>query len=114
MTPEMVHALATATRQWHQATRHFELCSRSFSDAQTQLQHAERDLHELARAIEVVAGQPAGELAGELVSNAGTPIGVVTMPIVAPPAGAANATADGIDAAQIVLEQMMQGRMGMP
>jgi len=107
MTPEMVQALATATRQWHQATRHFEIVSRAFGDAQTQLQHAERDLHELARAIEVVTA-PA---AGELVSNTPTPIGTVTMPIVAP---AVNAPTDGLDAAQIVLEQMMQGRMGMP
>lgn len=113
MTPETIQALATATKQWHEATRHYELMSRGFADAQTQLQLAERDLHELARALEVVAGHVPTK-AGELVTNAATPIGTVTMPVVAPAAQATNATADGIDAAQIVLEQMMQQRMGMP
>lgn len=110
MTPEMVHALATATRQWHQATRHFELCSRSFSDAQTQLQHAERDLHELARAIEVVTAMPASELVTSAPIGAA---GFVTMPVM-PTSSAIGAPVDGFDAGAAVLEHMMQQRMGMP
>lgn len=110
MSPEMIQALATATKQWHETTRHYELMSRAFADAQAQLQLAERDLHELARAIEVAQAAPGAQL----VTSAATPIGAVTMPVVAPAAQATNATADGVDAAQIVLEQMMQQRMGMP
>lgn len=103
----MVQALATATKQWHDATRTFEHCSRAFADAQAQLQLAERDLHELARAIEVVTAQPA-----ELVSNQAAPLGSVTMPVVA--GGSIGASADGLDAGQVVLEHLMQQRMGLP
>lgn len=103
----MVQALAVATKQWHEATRHYEMVSRAFADAQAQLQAAERDLHELARAIEVVTTPAAS---GELVSNQPAPIGAVTMPVVPAPNGAS----DGLDAAQIVLEEMQKMRMGMP
>ena len=108
----MVQALATATRQWHEATRHYEMVSRAFADAQTQLQTAERDLHELARAIEVATAAPiAASQLGELVSNQPAPLGSVTMPI----AGVVPApSADGVDAAAIVLAEMQRMRMGNP
>ena len=105
MTPEMQQALATAVLQWHTATRHYEMVSRAFADAQTQLEHAQRDLHELSRAIEVATGKPA---AGDLVSNTPSPIGAVTMPI------APAVPADGVDAAAIVLQHMQGMRMGNP
>ncbi len=41
-------ALDTAIRNWHTASRAYEQAGRLFNDAQAQLQHAERDLHELA------------------------------------------------------------------
>lgn len=110
MSPEIAQALATATKQWHEATRTFELCSRAFADAQAQLQLAERDLHELARAIEVAEATARPVVAPELVTNQATPIGTVTMPVVQAPA----ATADGIDAAAIVLEEMQRHRFGTP
>lgn len=105
MNPDMQTALATAIRQWHEATRHYETVARAFADAETQRQLAERDLHELARAIEVSTGSAP---IGELVTNAPTPLGTVTTPVVSAPA----ATADGVDAAQIVLDEMMKMRMG--
>jgi len=111
LPPELTQALANATRQWHEATRHYEMVSRAFADAQTQLQTAERDLHELARAIEVVALGPVA--AGDLTSNQATPAGSVTMPVV-PGGGSIGPSADGLDAGQVVLEHMMQQRMGMP
>jgi len=115
MTPEMIQALATATKQWHEATRHHEMVGRAYMDAETQRRLAETDLHELARAIEVATGVPVAAQAGELVTSAATPIGAVTMPVVA--AGQFGnvpaPSADGIDAAQIVLEEMQRMRMGL-
>lgn len=107
LTPEMVSALATAARQWHSAQRQYELTSRMFADAQHQLQLAERDLHELARGIELLTGAP---VPAELVTSAAAPIGAVTMPIAQGPV--VGATSDGVDAAAIVLQQMQALRMG--
>lgn len=100
----MTAALATAIAQWHEASRTYEHASRAFADAQTQLQHAERDLHELARAIEVATNAPAPNV-GEMVTSAATPIGAVTMPI-APVSPVINPTSDGEDAGEIVLQMM--------
>lgn len=114
LSTEMQTALATAARQWSEAMRRHERAARELADAETQLALAQRDLHELSRAIEIAAGSPIAALAPELVSqhveNGGTPIGAVTMPIVpaAPPS-------DGVDAATIVLQEMQRQRgMGMP
>jgi len=114
MTPLLIQALATATAQWHEASRTYEHASRAFADAQTQLQHAERDLHGLARAIEVAQAAPPIGVVGELVSNQATPLGSVTMPVAPAPAGYPAASSDGVDAAQIVLEEMHRMRMGNP
>lgn len=104
LTPEMISALATAARQWHAAQRQYEHVSRMFADAQNQLQLAERDLHELARGIELATDAP---VSPELVSKADAPIGAVTMPVVQ-----ATPPADGVDAAAIVLQEMQRMRMG--
>ena len=91
-------ALAVATRQWHAAHRTYEHASRAFADAQTQLQHAERDLHELARAIELNTAHPTPAAQGITLAPNGT--------------GGAPIPSDGLDAAQIVLEEMQRMRMG--
>jgi hypothetical protein len=115
-TPDMITALATATRQWHEAQRKYETASRLFADAQTQLNLAERDLHELARAIDVVSGIAVPSNVAAVVpvtSSAPAPIGSVTMPIVpAVPAGVGVAPADGLDAGAEVL-RIMQAERGM-
>jgi hypothetical protein len=110
MATTIQDALTTATKNWHEATRRYERAAADFADAQTRLQQCERDLHELARAIEVVEARPAAEL-GELHTAEPTPLGTVTMPIVAPSLGASS---DGVDAAAIVLEQMRGMRLGSP
>lgn len=108
-------ALDTAIRNWHTASRAYEQAGRLFNDAQAQLQHAERDLHELARALEVASGNG-------LQTNQATPAGTVTMPIA--PIGAPGIGTDALgrpvitqpgateDAAALVLEAMMSQRMG--
>jgi len=109
--PTLQDALTIATKNWHETTREYERAAAAFADAQTRLQQAERDLHELARAIEVVEARPAGEL----VTGEATPIGTVTMPIVAAPLGPAlGAASDGVDAAAIVLAEMRGMRLGTP
>lgn len=108
--PTLQDALTIATRNWHETTREYERAAAAFADAQTRLQQAERDLHELARALEVVEARPAGEL----FTGEATPIGTVTMPIVAAPGPALGAASDGVDAAAIVLEQMRGMRLGTP
>ncbi|MGE0337833.1 MAG: hypothetical protein AB7Q76_21260, partial [Gammaproteobacteria bacterium] len=109
LAPDMQTALARAVANWHKATREYEQIADVFADAQRQLEAAKRDLHELARAMEVVTGTPAAEL----VTNQPTPHGAVTMPIAPVPNGTTiGAAADNVDAAQIVLEEMMKMRTG--
>lgn len=111
-TPDMQTALATAVRQWSEAKRTYEQLGRAFADAETQLQLAQQDLHELARACEMLAGAPLANIAPDLVSRQveGSPLAAVTMPIV-PSVGP---TSDGVDAAAIVLQQMQAQRgLGM-
>jgi hypothetical protein len=101
MTPTIAAALETASINWHRAQRDHERAARLYADARIQLDQAERDLHELARAIEVAAGIPAAELH----SNTAAPHGTVTMPI-APISPVVNPTHDGEDAGEIVLQMM--------
>jgi hypothetical protein len=116
LTPEMIQALATAARQWHEAQRRYEADAKAFADSQTQLQLAERDLHELARALDVVAGVavPAGVAAVPVIpvaTSAPTPIGGVTMPIVPAAVAVGTAPPDGLDAGAEVL-RIMQAERG--
>jgi hypothetical protein len=102
MSPTITAALEAAATNWHHAQRDYERAARLYSDARIQLDQAERDLHELARAIEVAAGSSAGELA----SNQAAPLGSVTMPI-APISPVMNPAPDGgEDAGEIVLQMM--------
>jgi hypothetical protein len=100
MTPTIAAALEIASVNWHRAQREHEAAARMYADARVQLDQAERDLHELARAIELTAAQ-----AGELHTAAAAPHGTVTMPI-APISPVANPTHDGEDAGEIVLQMM--------
>lgn len=113
LTQEMTTALATATRQWHEAMRRHEHAARALADAETQLALAQRDLHELARAMEIAAGAPLAQAAPDLVSQHvdGTPAQAVTMPVVPAVGGQPE---DGIDAATIVLQQMQAQRGMLP
>jgi hypothetical protein len=49
-------ACVEATKQWHQKARTYEAAARQLAVAQHELQLAERDLHELGRALAVVNG----------------------------------------------------------
>lgn len=105
ISPTLQAALQTAITNWHHAKRTYEQTGRAFADAESQMQIAERDLHELARAIEVATGDTA-------------PIGAtITVPVV-PGGGEVAVTPapspDGVDAAAIVLEEMQKMRMGLP
>jgi hypothetical protein len=113
MQPDMQTALAAAVRNYAEAARTHERAARAFADAEQQLALAQRDLHELARALEVATGQPLAAVAPDLVSRAveGSPIAAVTMPIV-PPVG--PAPSDGLDAATIVLQEMKAQRGMVP
>lgn len=114
LSPTLQAALSAAITNWHHAQRAYEQAARVFADAETQRQIAERDLHELARAIEAATGADAAEL----VSNAAAPIGGVTMPIV--PANGSHLgptpppADDGLDAAAIVLQELQKQRGVMP
>lgn len=99
----MQTAIATAIRQWHEATRTYEQIQLAFADAQTQLNRAERDLHELAKAVEMITGAPIA-----VQSNTAAPAGTVTMPIVATPP--INAAVDNMDASEVVLQEMQRMR----
>jgi hypothetical protein len=103
MTPDLAQAFAVAIRQWHEASRNLEFVSHAYTDAQLQLQQAERDLHELARVVAIMDAPTTTSA----VSNQDGPIGTVTMPIVRATPGPSS---DGVDAAQFVLEAMRAGR----
>ena len=49
-------ACVEATRNWHVRARAYEKAARDFAQAQHELQLAERDLHELGRALAVTNG----------------------------------------------------------
>lgn len=51
-------ACVEATKQWHEKARAYEKAAHAFAQAQHELQLAERDLHELGRALAVTAGAP--------------------------------------------------------
>ena len=110
MTAEMAQAMAVAIRQWQTANRRCEQTGRAYAEAQLELQSAERDLHELARALEMLDPGVATVLVSQLVTAAGS----VTVPIVPVDQGAvaAAAAAQGVKtASDIVLELMQQGKV---
>jgi len=72
MTAEMAQAMAVAIRQWHEAHRRCEQAGRVYAEAQLELQGAERDLHELARALEMLDPGVATVLVSQLVTAVGT------------------------------------------
>jgi hypothetical protein len=126
LSAEMVQALAVAVRQYHASKRRYEEASQAFADAQAQLAYAERDLHEIARALEMLDAAGTMALVSELVVNdqavgnpsstsltvTGNPSSTgltVTMPVVAVPGAIGESTP-----AQIVLELLKQQVMGPP
>jgi hypothetical protein len=115
LSAEMVQALAVAVRQYHASKRRYEEASQAFADAQAQLAYAERDLHEIARALEMLDAAGTTALVSELVVSdqaAGNPSSTgltVTVPVVAVPGAIGESTP-----AQIVLELLKQQVMGPP
>lgn len=102
MANPIENALAVATAQWSIAKKNYEHACRALADAETQLHHAERDLHELARATELIAANP----------------NTVTVPLVTVPPNPNGSGAlgpvpdDGLDAAEIVRQEMIKMRTG--
>jgi len=110
MTAEMAQAMAVAIRQWHAANRRCEQAGRVYAEAQLELQGAERDLHELARALEMLDPGVATVLVSQLVTAAGT-VTVPVVPVDQAAVAAAAAAQGGKTASDIVLEMMQQGRV---